>query len=209
MKIYSHTILRAFVLAAVFSGGVFLSGCATRSPAPSLYDLGPLPSSPPGGADLSGLPPIHVTEVAAADWLNSQMMYYRLAYANTQQALPYAHSRWMMPPAQLFAQRLRARLAQGGAQVVVSRDDAANLALLRLEIDDFMQIFDGPEQSHASVSVRASVFRARQVIAQRTFVRQIAAAKPDAAGGVRALADASDALMIEFVAWLAGLPLKK
>lgn len=183
-----------------------LAGCATRSEPPALYDLGPLRAT---SALPFALPPISVAEVNAPAWLDSPAMFFRLSYANDQQPRPYASSRWAMPPAQLFGQRVKARLAQAGGVVLSATDGAANAALLRIETDEFMQRFDRPGHSVAHVSARASVFNGRALLAQKTFDRQAPAPSADAPGGARALADASDAVISDMMTWLATLPLKK
>lgn len=190
-------------------GSAGLSGCATRAETATLYDLGPLRSSVADSGASSGLPALSIAEVNAPAWLDSPLIFFRLSYANDQQPRPYANSRWTMPPAQLFGQRLKSRLAQAGGVVLAAADGAANVPLLRIEADDFTQTFDGPAQSGVQIAMRASVFNARTLVAQKTFTKRAAAPSADAAGGARALAAASDALIADMIAWLAALPLKK
>jgi len=70
------------------------------------------------------------------------------------------------------------------------------------------QVFTTPQQSHAQVALRATVFRGRTLVAYRNFVRQTPAPSADAAGGAQALAAASDAALTELVSWLGTLDLK-
>lgn len=199
---------RALVAAAILSIAA-LAGCATDKPQnAALFDLGPLPAVQQS-ASPSTLPAVSVAEVAAPVWLDTQLMYYRLSYANDQQPRPYADSRWSMPPAQLFGQRLKARIAQSGGIALSASDGASNIPLLRIEADEFTQNFDSATQSKARIAMRASVFNGRALIAQKTFIQQVAAPSPDATGGARGLALASDAAINDMLAWLAGLPLKK
>jgi cholesterol transport system auxiliary component len=185
-----------------------LCGCATRAPAPVLYDFGPvylgaaMPATP-------RLPALSVAEVQAPPMLDGPLMFYRLGYANIQQPQPYAASRWSMTPAQLLGQRLKTRIAQEGGTVLSQVGGASQLPLVRLELDDFIQIFSDPGHSVGQLSVRASVLSGPQLIAQRQFSHQVNSPAADAAGGARALATASDAVITEMLAWLAGLPLKK
>ena len=137
------------------------------------------------------------------------MIYFRLAYANEQQPRPYASSRWAMPPAQLFGQRLKSRLAQAGGVVLAAADGAINVPLLRVEADDFTQIFSSPAQSGAHIALRASVFDGRALVAQKSFMHQAPAPSPDAAGGAKAMVAASDAVITDMMGWLASLTLKK
>ena len=200
--------LLAIALAVSFTA--LLGGCASQPAAEgrALYDLGTLPA-PRNSAVPSALPPISVAEVRAPPWLDSRTMFYRLSYANDQQPRPYANSRWSMPPAQLFGHRLKSRLGQAGAAVLSASDGVANVPMLRVDADDFTQIFTSPGQSFVRVSVRASVLNGRMLAANRNFTREVPAPTPDAAGGAKALAEAGDAVITEMIDWLAGLPLKK
>lgn len=193
----------------LLSALLMLTACSTlKSTPPALYDLGPLYVAGTPSAPLN-LPPISVAETQAQSWLNSQAMYFRLAYANDQQPRPYAGSRWTMAPTLLFSQRLKSRLAQAGGVVLSASDGALNIPVLRLEADDFTQTFSSADASAAQVVVRASVFNGRTLLAQKTFSRQAPAPSADAAGGVKAFARASDAVIADMMAWLAQLPLKK
>lgn len=190
----------------ILLGCALAAGCATRSEPSALYDLGPLRTDHVTSGQAGALPPLSMAEINAPAWLDSQLMYFRLSYANRQQTRPYANSRWSMPPAQLFGQRLKARIAQAGGMVLSATDGAAGLPLLRLDVDDMMQNFDAASHSTAQLSLRASVLSGRNLIAQKTFSRQAVAPSADAAGGAAALAAASDALIDDMLFWLAGLP---
>lgn len=186
-----------------------IAGCTVISrPEPvTLFDLGPAHSRQlPAG--LPALPPLGIAQVNVPTWLDSTMMYYRLGYANEQQVRPYAQARWTMTPAQLLQQHLKARITQAGGIALASADAAVNVPILRLEADDFTQTFDAPEKSNARVDLRASVFKGRKLLAQRSFSTQAPAPTPDAAGGAHALAAASDAAIVDLMAWLATLDLK-
>lgn len=189
-------------------GCALAAGCATRSEPLALYDFGPLRADYANGGNPGGLPPLTIAEINTPTWLDSQLMYFRLSYANEQQTRPYAHSRWSMPPAQLFGQRLKARIAQAGGVVLSATDGAAGLPVLRLDADEMIQNFDAASHSTAQLSLRASVFNGRSLLAQKTFSRQAIAPSADAAGGAAALAAASDALIDDMLRWLAALPKK-
>jgi cholesterol transport system auxiliary component len=123
--------------------------------------------------------------------------------------LPYAHARWNAPPAQLFVQRLKARIARSGGTVLPAADGAINIPLLRIDTDDFTQIFTSPGSSVGQVALRVSVFQGRTLVAQKSILKEVAAPSADAAGGAKALMDASDAAITDIMSWLAGLPLKR
>jgi cholesterol transport system auxiliary component len=200
------TIQTVFLILAI-SGSALITGCATGKQATALYDFGPVRSASAAPiSTASALPPISVADIGTPAWLDNTMMFYRLAYANEHQPRPYANSRWSMPPTQLFAQRLKSRIAQAGGVALPASDGAANVPVLRIEADDFMQMFEAPGQSSAHVAVRAALFNGRTLLAQRTFVKQSPAPTADAAGGARALATASDEVIGEMMTWLASLP---
>ncbi len=188
-----------------------LSACSTIQGGEStltLYDFGTVRAAPAGEAP-AGLPPLSVADANVPTSMRGATMFYRLAYANDQQPMPYAHSRWNAPPAQLFVQRLKARIGRAGGTVLPASDGAINIPLLRIDADDFSQIFDSPGSSVGQVALRASVFQGRTLIAQKSILKQVPAQSADAAGGARALADASDAAISDILSWLAGLSLKR
>lgn len=197
---------RAITLLAAL---LVVTGCTViNRPEPvTLFDLGParMKQLPAG---LPALPPISIAQVNVPTWLDSTMMFYRLGYANEQQLRPYAQARWTMAPAQLLLQHLKARITQAGGIALATTDGAMNVPVLRLETDDFTQHFDAPGQSSGQVGLRASVFKGRVLVAQRSFNRQAPAPTADAAGGARALAAASDAAINDLMAWLATIDLK-
>ena len=183
-----------------------IGACATK-PSASLisHDLGPLPSA----MVTTSLPSLALSEVTASAFLDNPGMFYRLAYADAQQPRPYANSRWVMPPAQLFEQRLKARFGQAGNAIISVTDGALNVPILHCELDEFTQVFDSTDSSKAIVTMRAAVFQNRQLVGQRSFTQQRPATTADAAGGARALAIASDAVIDELAAWLRTVPLAR
>ena len=150
-----------------------------------------------------------VAEVAAPAWMDNAGIYYRLAYQDATRPEAYSLSHWVMSPAALLGQRLRARLARASsAGVFVPSDGVRAGHTLRLELEEFSQVFDTPDQSRAVLRLRASLIRQRGVVAQQGFNIEHASDTPNAAGGVRALIAASDAASEQLIDWLA-LRLKK
>jgi cholesterol transport system auxiliary component len=184
-----------------------VAGCASKVDAPTQYDLGLLPNV--AASNAPALPALSVADVNAPAWLDNSMMFFRLAYANEQQPRPYASSRWTMPPAQLFQQRLKARLAQSGSAVLAMSDAALNVPLLRVDMDDFTQTFDTPSHSVAALQVRASLFNGRVLVAQKSFSSRADTPSADAAGAARAFVSANDAVIGDMMAWLATVAPKK
>lgn len=202
--ILNQALVRRFLLPAAIVASVFAGGCANRPPSPVLYDLGP-PQALPPSVRQADLPAIALTDPRSPSWLSSPLIYYRLLYANDRQPRPYAESRWIMPPAQLFRQRLASQIASAGGIVTSARDSGPTLPVLQMELDDFSHVFTSAQTSSARVSIRASVFDGRKLSAQRTFVQARPAPTSDANGGVTALSQASDAAIADMLQWLSTL----
>lgn len=179
-----------------------------------VYDFGPgqvgAAAAPRARAALV-LPPVAMDNQSASD----TALYYRLAYANAQLLRPYSLARWSQSPALLLTQALRARLGQDGAvlsvgTVALAPSGGRLPGVLRVELEEFSQVFDSPQASHALLRARASLLAnaeaGEQLQAQKLFVVQRSAATPDAAGGARALADAAAQLADELAQWLDGQP---
>ncbi len=200
MKRLNH--LAALVLVAVLA----VSGCALPSgPEKPLatFDLGPAPVATVSTVRVSDRPrpTLIVGEVVAPSWLDSIHIYYRLAFADVQQPRPYAQSRWTMAPPQLVSQRARLRLARFAN--IVSAGDTSQGAVVKLELDDFSQMFETQDVSRGVLLLRVSLISNGRVIGQRSFATSRVASSANAAGGVRALTEATDAVLEELSAWLA------
>jgi len=145
-----------------------------------------------------------VAEVSAPAWMDNSGIYYRLAYQDAARPQAYALSRWVMPPAALLGQRLRASIARANQAGVFTSADGVHAAYtLRLDLEEFSQVFDAPQKSHALLRLRASLLNQRSVVAQQNFEFEQAAPTPNAEGGARALIAASDAAGEKLVDWLA------
>jgi cholesterol transport system auxiliary component len=165
------------------------------------YDFGTVPGPRDGGRQLRQ--PLLVYDVSAPAWVDSASIYYRLAYRDASRPQAYAGSRWVMPPAALLTNRLRQRLASAGGGVILPTDGLRAPVALRVELDEFAQVFDAEDRSRGVVRLRASLVGSRSLIAQKAFSVDRAAATPDADGGVRALTAASDAVLEQLLDWIA------
>jgi cholesterol transport system auxiliary component len=212
---YAHPVCFRGLFVAYF---LSLAGCAlpTAPARPAVYDFGAgsLQPTPASATRPLVKPPLILGEIEASPALDSTAMLYRLAYANPQQLQPYAQARWSMPPAQLLRQRLRAHLGEHHALLnagdsLLSGTKTAPSLNLRLELEEFSQLFDTPELSTGLLRLRATLTQAsptgQQLINQRSFTLQRPAPSPDAAGGVQALSAASEAVALEVEAWVAGV----
>ncbi len=174
-----------------------LAACAggtrnTRSA--GTYDFGLPAARLATGASWSKL----ALEIRAPFWFDSLSIEYRLLYDDPLQLRSYAASRWAGAPGLLLAQRLRQQLGvlSGGGRTAVS-------CLLRLELQEFSQVFDTPLLSRGVLQGTASVLDARQqIVAERWLSIEQPAASADASGGVRALVSASDELGRQLAGWL-------
>lgn len=182
---------------AALAAATLLAACSIGgrpNPAPSLYDFGP------PAARLASAPaamPLAV-DVRAPQWLDSPGIDYRLAYADAQRFQEYAGSRWVAPPAQLLAQRLRQQL---GATPATGSVVAG--CILRVDLQEFSQRFDKEEQSAGVIEAQAVLLDARRrPVAGRSFAVERPAASADASGAAAALLAASDALGGELAGWL-------
>jgi cholesterol transport system auxiliary component len=105
-----------------------------------------------------------------------------------------------MPPSQLLTQRLRTALSSRGT--VLTGADGVRAPVLRIDLQEFEQVFDGRDESHGAVTARVTLLQDGKVLGQRTFIARAPASSSDAAGGARALAAASDDLVVQVAAWL-------
>ncbi len=198
-----HALAAALVAALV----ALLGACSAPAQRPAVYDFGPgqVPSSIPASLSSSqaSLPPLLLADIDASSALDGSAVLYRLLYADAQQLRPYAQARWSMAPAQLLRLRLRQQLGQ--RRSVLSPGDALapGTLVLRLELEEFSQLFASAQTSSVLLRVRATLSRSpSKPLAQTSLVVQRPAASPDAAGGVQALALATDELTQQLDAWL-------
>lgn len=194
---------RPLRLLIAFAAAAVLAACASSDKKPdTMFDLGP--AAPRADAHASApLPALVVTDATGSAALESERMFYRLSYADEMQARAYANSRWSTNPLEMVTQRLKSRLAQSGTKVLEPTDAAANVPILRVQVDDFTHAFATASQSTGVVVVRASVFRGHALVDQQTFTRASPAPTADASGGARALAASVDAIADDIAGWLA------
>lgn len=137
-------------------------------------------------------------DVFAVSWLDSSAMQYRLLYAANQRRQSFAESRWVAPPAELVGHALKKRMLSG---------EAGGACRLRIDLDEFAQVFDSAKASRAVLEARAQLVAPTggEVLARRSFSLSRPSASADAGGGVAAMAGAVEALSAELHDWLGGL----
>lgn len=197
--------------AVLVLGGCALPDKPTRA---SMYDFGPGVLSTQPATRQAALPPLAIEDIATSGGaLDNMAVLYRLGYEDAQQLRPYSRARWSMPPAQLVHQRLREKLSQrravfrAGSSLALNRGQSAVLPYkLRLELEEFSQLFTAPDASVGLIRLRATVVEVtssgEKLMGQRNVVVQRPAASADAPGGVRALTEATDAAIEELDQWL-------
>lgn len=184
----------------------FLGGCVLApqpKPPATVYDFGlqHITENPPRiNASLL------VQDIVAPSWLDSPNIIYRLAYADDARPQSYANSRWAAAPAALLSQRLRQRIAAFNEKGVITGEDEARAEyLLRVELQEFSQIFYSEQTNRAVIQVRASLIRLpeRTLLVQQSLTVEHEAPSPNAEGAVKALTNASDDLIDKLLDWLA------
>jgi len=177
---------------------LLLSACfgdAGRRPGPSNYDFTAaltVPDSPPASRlDLRQI------EVQAPPWLDTPAMQYVLAYADSARREAYAESRWVAQPARLLEEALTRRLLSGTSGIPSAG------CRLRVELEEFTQIYDAPGSSRVLVAVRVGLLapRANLLLQRRSFSQSVTAGG-DARAGVHAFTQATGDLGAAIEHWL-------
>lgn len=205
--------LRAAVL---LCAAAVLAACSALPAPPTRavqYDFGPGAMAIAPSDRRAPLPPLALADVEATGMPESSTsVLYRLAYLDAQQPRPYAQARWSQPPAVLVQQRIREHL--GLRRAILNTSDAAVQArvankrptVLRLELEEFSHVFTSATESAGLVRLRATVAEpthlGENLVGQRVFIVQRPAATADAAGGTRALAEATSQAAREMEEWL-------
>ena len=210
MKLVAICLYSTGARALFFLMALGLGGCSALQPKPraTVYDFGPGPVTTVATTRMAPLPALVLADAEASAALDSNAVLYRLTYSDAQQLRPYSLARWSMAPAQLLQQRLREHLGQRRAVLNAALGLAADkpAKVLHLELDEFSQLFETAERSSGLVRVRATLGQGGQgverLVAQRSFIVQRPATSADAAGGVRALTEATDAAIAEIALWL-------
>jgi len=181
--------MRAFLLIVT---ALALAGCVpnnVRQGDAAVFDFGE-------GEGGWNAPSPRGVDVVAPVWLGSAAMQYRLAYSEPARRRAYVDSRWAAAPAELLEQELRRRALAGGT--------AASACRLRVDIDEFAQVFASEQSSRIVLAVRAMLLsRNEQVVASRAIKLERPAASADARGGVAAAAAAVQGLAGELAGWIA------
>ena len=200
----------------VLSATAVLAACSALpdKPAPVVrYDFGlPAPASTASTSAVTGTPLVMAKVKATGAIDTSTAIVYRLAYADDRERHPYSQARWSAPATQLIQQRVRDTLSQRRA--VLMDDDGATQALvpaalpamLRVEVDEFSQVFDSTSSSRGVVRVRATLTeltpRGEKWLGQQVIDISEPASSADVAGGTAAMAAATTKVAQQIDQWL-------
>ena len=162
-----------------------LAACSTTTGRPDAlrYDFGPVTAVE---AD-SG---IAAVELIAPSWLTGDAIEYRLAYIDAASRRAYADSRWVASPAELLRSALQHRFVGRGH------------CRVRLELDEFVQVFDSPQSAQQQLVVRAVLLVGGTPADHRAFAITESAPSADARGAVLAAGRGARQLGDQLAAWL-------
>jgi cholesterol transport system auxiliary component len=190
---------------------LLLSGCAItpQIDAPlAVYNFG-LQHTPDTSKSTNPFPikspSLLIADATSPIWLDSQAIQYRLTYNNPMQLYSYANSRWAATPATMLTLQVRNyMLSEKGNAVIKPSDGAQADYMLQIELNEFSQVFETIDSSNAVIRLNASLIKrkTRLLIAQRNFSVQQKASTTDAAGAVKALAEASNQLTKKLGNWI-------
>ena len=193
------------------ASALMLGACSLPLPdkpvRPEPYDLGP--PLPLAASTTATGPALAMDSVEANAAIDGTSVVYRLLYSGDgQQPRPYAQARWVMSPPQLVSQRLRE--AFSATRPVVDVGMGLAQVELRAQLDDFSQVFSGPNASEGVVRLRLTLIApasaTQRLLGQHTVVVRKPAQTADAPGGVAALRAATDEAVRQAVAWVQSVP---
>lgn len=176
-------------------GALTLAGCSSFGgvPAPlAVYDI-----KPQGVEPVRVNVPITDMEVRAPSWLSSSAMQYRLEPVSTLERRAYGTSRWAGMPAEMV-QMVIARIMETQTTATGSG------CRLRIDLDEFIQLFKNARTSVAHVEMRARLLapRTEALVAERLLRVEVPAPSADAAGGVAAMRDGVSEAALALAQWL-------
>jgi cholesterol transport system auxiliary component len=175
--------LLPFIRLSLAAAALLLAACSSVPKAAPGYAVrfGPIDGPPPRVLAF----PIRSTEVVPAPWLASTAMHYRLLYAQPTRRQVFVENRWAAHPGQLLELALK-RSMKGDLPPA-----GAMGCRLRVDLDEFAQVFESEGVSRGVIELRAALLapRSDQSIAMRSFSASVPAPSANAVGGVLALRD--------------------
>lgn len=146
-----------------------LAGCSLWPEAPeppSRHDFGPF------AANRQSFPWSAVI-VTSPEWLEDTGIDYRFLYVNPTERHSYTRDQWVAAPAQLLQQRL-------------NRGQRPGTPRLRIDLEEFEQVFDRPGQSRVVLALKAMIETGASAsnLAARDFRFESPTPSADAAGAL-------------------------
>jgi cholesterol transport system auxiliary component len=183
---------------------LWLVGCVSARPPPSLFDLGPFDEQRKPSSVLAA--DFVIEDVSQPTWIRSRDIFYRLGYESPSRAQRYAMSRWVAAPGELVTLRLRQAVQAANAGFTLPAPNGTDSYFLQANLEEFNQIFSAPSRGRCIVQLRASLHRADgRVIGQNVFHIEMAAPTPDASGAALCLAAAVNRESEQIVAWMSAV----
>jgi len=185
---------------------VIFTGCAT---APSVvqthYTLTPTEQTVKSGTN-GYQKVLQVAHVTAPSWLNSRDIYYQSLYQDNEAISAYSQAQWISAPPILIGRLLENHLADTHLWKAVIGEESNAIADLTLHLDlhEFQQNFESAKKSYGILRASVTVISnpSGEVVAQKDFDYEETAPQSDAAGGVKALNDATNKMLIAITQWL-------
>jgi len=136
------------------------AACAPRTaPWPDNYRLTVSRDDPGPGSPAFPETTLRLTLVQGPFSAAGQSMYYSLQYRSPVHVARYSQARWAAPPGRMIGRTVKAWLAKSRHWGAVLGPDEAGTAdyVLRLEVQEFMQVFPAPKESRAVLAVQAGL----------------------------------------------------
>lgn len=180
------------LLLVVSLGGCFTAGKRGGDVALAVYDLGSVKDAVAGAQRKRPM----AIEVRAPLWFDSLGIDYRLAYSEPNRLREYSRARWVGPPAQLIQLRLIRDLGY------IPSGQGKAVCVLRVDIDEFSQVFDTAEASRAVLQGRVQwLDRGRGRLLEKQITLQAPTPSPDSQGGVTAMSQLVGELSGAIATW--------
>lgn len=184
---------------------LLLTGCQIlpeRPPPAMLHDLGRASARPFDSTN--ALLQQTSLDVQAPDWLDDGNIHYRMPYRDATLLQSYQQDRWAAPPSHLLAERLRQQLGIGQKGL---NNQGPPRKRLTLELLEFTQQFDSPDQARVVLWARLRLFDGvqRQLLGSTDLHLETACASADAQGALQAFALISDQLVERSADWIAAV----
>lgn len=178
-----------------------LAGCGVGQSGPVMnqLDLGALPT------DTSAQNPAPNSRLAVAvpsgssiGLVQTTAVVWRLGANGAPQT--YASFKWVAPPATMLRQRLIDRLSRQGP--VLQSGFGDKTPVLRINLQQFEQVFQSNGQSEAVVTLQVVLTRGLTILGSDVLYERVPAQSADAVAGAQALGIASNLVADRVATWV-------